>query len=68
MLKELYCVSEAPLVVLKFELQFVRGDLDFPKRAEVLLLLESDAACTSLSGHCARNFIINFSMMLTSHR
>jgi len=30
-LKELYCVSEAPLVVLKFELQFVRGDLDFPR-------------------------------------
>jgi len=25
MLKELYCVSEAPLIVLKFELQFVRG-------------------------------------------
>ena len=31
MLKELYCVSEAPLVVLKFELQFVRGDLGFPR-------------------------------------
>jgi len=31
MLKELYCISEAPLVVLKFELQFVRGDLDFPR-------------------------------------
>jgi len=30
-LKELYCVSEAPLVVLKFELQFVRGDLGFPR-------------------------------------
>jgi len=27
MLKELYCVSEAPLVVLNFELQFVRGDM-----------------------------------------
>jgi len=32
MLKELYCVSEAPLVVLKFELQFVRGDLGFPRK------------------------------------
>jgi len=31
MLKELYCVSEAPLVVLKFELQFARGDLGFPR-------------------------------------
>ena len=31
MLKELYCVSEAPLVVLNFELQFVRGDLGFPR-------------------------------------
>jgi len=31
MLKELYCVSEAPLFVLKFELQFVRGDLAFPR-------------------------------------
>jgi len=31
MLKELYCISEAPLVVLKFELQFVRGDLGFPR-------------------------------------
>jgi len=32
MLKELYCVSEAPLVVLKFELQFVRGDIVFPRK------------------------------------
>jgi len=31
MLKELYCVSEAPLDVLKLELQFVRGDLGFPR-------------------------------------
>jgi hypothetical protein len=31
MLKELYRVSEAPLVVLKFELQFVIGDLGFPR-------------------------------------
>jgi len=30
-LKELCCFSEAPLVVLKFELQFVRGDLGFPR-------------------------------------
>jgi len=30
-LKELYCVSEAPSVVLKFELQFVRGGLGFPR-------------------------------------
>jgi len=50
MLKELYWISEAPLVVLKFELQFVRGDLG-PQRVKVLLVLESDAACTSLSGH-----------------
>jgi len=26
----------------------------FPQRPEVLLMLESDAACNSLSGHCAR--------------
>jgi len=31
MLKDLYCVSEAPLVVLKFELQFVRWDLNYPR-------------------------------------
>jgi len=31
MLKELYCVSEAPLVVIKFELQFVGGDLGVPR-------------------------------------
>jgi len=31
MLMELCCVSEAPLVVLKFELQFVKGDLGFPR-------------------------------------
>jgi hypothetical protein len=31
MLKELSCVSEAHLVVLKFELQFVRRDLGFPR-------------------------------------
>jgi len=32
MLKELYCVSEAPLDVLKLELQFVIGDLVFPRK------------------------------------
>jgi hypothetical protein len=26
----------------------------FPQRPEVLLVLEIDAACNSLSGHCAR--------------
>jgi len=31
MLKELYCVSEVSLVVLKYDLQFVRGDLVFPR-------------------------------------
>jgi len=31
MLKELYCVFEASLVVLKLELQFVRGDLGFAR-------------------------------------
>jgi hypothetical protein len=31
MLKELCCVSEAPLFVLKLELQFIRGDLGFPR-------------------------------------
>jgi len=32
MLKELYFVSEAPLDVLKLELQFVRRDLGFPRK------------------------------------
>jgi len=31
MLKELSCVSEAHLVVLKFEFPFVRRDLGFPR-------------------------------------
>jgi len=31
MLKEMYCISKAPLVLLKFELQFVRGDIGFPR-------------------------------------
>jgi hypothetical protein len=30
-LKELYCISEAPLDVLKIELRFVVGELDFPR-------------------------------------
>jgi len=30
MLKELCCISEAPLDVLKVELLFIVGDLDFP--------------------------------------
>jgi len=29
-LKELYCVSEAPLDVLKVELRFIIWDLNFP--------------------------------------
>jgi hypothetical protein len=31
MLKELYFIFEAPLDVLKFELRFVLGDLNFPR-------------------------------------
>jgi hypothetical protein len=54
MLKELYCIIEAPLDVLKFELWFVKRGLSFPKRVVFLLVLESDAAYTSLSGHSAR--------------
>jgi hypothetical protein len=37
MLKELYCVSEAPLVVLKVELQFIIGDLHFPREQRFCL-------------------------------
>jgi len=29
-LKDLYCISEGPLDVLKFELWFIIGDLNFP--------------------------------------
>jgi len=36
-LKELYCVSEAPLDVLKLELQFVIGDLGFPREQKFSL-------------------------------
>ena len=32
---------------------YYRG-LKFPHRAVVLLVLESDGACTGLNGHCAR--------------
>ena len=53
-LKELYYISEAHWAVLKFELCFVIGELNFPHRAVVLLVLESDGACTSLNGHSAR--------------
>ena len=42
-------ISEAPLDVLKVEKWSVTGDLKFPHRAMVLLPLESDAACTSLT-------------------
>jgi len=28
--------------------------IKFPHRAAVLLVLESDGACTGLNGHCAR--------------
>jgi hypothetical protein len=31
-LKEFYCISEAPLNVLKFGLLFITGDLDFPRK------------------------------------
>jgi len=53
-LKELYYISEAHWDVLKFELWFVIGELNFPHRAVVLLVLESDGACTNLNGHSAR--------------
>ena len=47
---------------------YCRG-LIFPQGAVVLLLLESDAACTSLNGHCAgKKCIFGFKMMLQSHR
>jgi len=52
-LKEFYCISQAPLAVLKIALSFIIGE--FPHRAMVLLMLESDAACTGLSGQSARN-------------
>ena len=53
-LKELYCVSEAPLDVLKVDLWFNVGDFKFPWRAVVLLVLECDGACTGLNVHSAR--------------
>jgi len=36
---------------------YYRG-LKFPHRAAVLLVLESDGACTGLNGHCARKSIV----------
>jgi len=52
-LKELYCISDAPLDVLKINVIYYVG-LKFAHRAVVLFLLESDGACTGLNGHCAR--------------
>jgi len=67
MLKKLYFISEAHLDVLVFELWFVIGNL-FPQRAVVLLALDSDAACASLSGHSAiKSAVFGFSVMLQSH-
>jgi len=54
----LYCITEAPLDVLKFELWYIIGDLNFPNRAVVLLVLESDGACTGLNGHSARKLAV----------
>jgi hypothetical protein len=51
-LKELHCVFEAPLDVLKFDLWFVIGDLNFPTKQRFSLHY-IDAACTSLNGHRA---------------
>jgi len=67
-LKGLYCISESAIDVLKIDLRFMIGDR-FPQQAVVLLVLESDAACTILSGHSAKkNCNVGFSMMLQSHR
>jgi len=39
------------------------------QRAVVFFALDSDAACTSLNGHCARKKCIScFSIILPSHR
>jgi hypothetical protein len=53
-LKELYCICEAVLDVLDLNCDLYMG-LKFPRKAVVLFVLESDGACTSLNGHCARN-------------
>jgi len=53
MLKKLYCISQAPLDVSKFELRFVIENL-FAQKAMVFLVLDGDAAYTSLNGHSAR--------------
>ena len=39
---------------IKFWIVISYRGLKFPHRAAVLLVLESDGACTSLNGHCAR--------------
>ena len=53
-LKELYCVYEAPLDVLKFDFVIYCRGLKFPHRAVVLLVLESDGACTGLNVYSGR--------------
>jgi len=50
--KEIVCIPEAPLDVLKFELWFVIANL-LPQKAMILLALENDDAYTSLIGHSA---------------
>ena len=42
---------------------YYRG-LKFPHIAVVLLVLESDGACTGLNGHSARKICVGFSMLL----
>ena len=51
-LKELCCISEARLDVLKFELWFIIGNLNLP--IEQWFCFHSDGACTGLNGHAAR--------------
>jgi hypothetical protein len=47
-----YFISEACLDVLLFELWFVIGNL-LPQKAVVILVVDSDAACSGFNGHCA---------------
>ena len=56
-LKELYCITEAALRCIKSCVIYYSG-LKFPQRAVVLRVLESDGACTSLNGHCARKSMV----------
>jgi len=51
-LKEVYCFWSSLRCIECWIVIYCRG-LKFPQKAVVLLLLESDAACTSLNGHCA---------------